>query len=193
MEHILNYVDWCIECHRSTNHYYDKYLPYEFHLRMADHVGSQFDHLLDDNVDIQTGKTRAELEHTRIGFVSLRMAVKKAIWGHDLIEDARVSFNDCCKKLGKDAAEIVYAVTNEKGKNREERANDKYYAGIVAVPGAVFVKLCDRIANVQYGKMTGSSMFEKYKKENQNFITKLGYSETHELFPMFDYLNKLFV
>ena len=93
-----------------------------------------------------------------------------------------------------DAADIVYAVTNEKGKNRAERANDKYYAGIVATPGAVFVKLCDRIANVQYGKMTGSGMYDKYKKENDNFIIKLGYDDTntHEYFEMFVYLVNLF-
>lgn len=89
--------------------------------------------------------------------------------------------------------DIVYAVTNEKGKNRSERANDKYYAGIVATPGAVFVKLCDRIANVQYGKMTGSGMYDKYKKENANFVTKLGGDDkNHELTPMFEYLLNLF-
>jgi (p)ppGpp synthase/HD superfamily hydrolase len=96
------------------------------------------------------------------------------VWGHDLIEDCRVSYNDVKNKLGQEAADIVYAVSNEKGKTRAERANDKYYEGIRNTPGAVFVKLCDRIANVQYSKMTKSRMFEMYKKENDNFITKLG-------------------
>ena len=73
-----------------------------------------------------------------------------ACWGHDLIEDTRVSYNDCVKALGEIPASIIYAVSNEKGKNRKERANDKYYAGIRETPGALFVKLCDRIANVQY-------------------------------------------
>lgn len=67
----MNHVDWCITQHANTNHYYDKYLPYSFHLRMVDHVGSQFKHLLDDNLDLESGKTREELEHSRIGFVSL--------------------------------------------------------------------------------------------------------------------------
>jgi (p)ppGpp synthase/HD superfamily hydrolase len=188
----MNHVDWCIAQHTNTNHYYDKYLPYEFHLRMVDHVASQFEHLLDTTKDIQTGKTFDELSNARLGFVSLRMAARKAVWGHDLIEDCRISFNDCVNHLGKDAAEIVYAVSNEKGKNRKERANDKYYQGIIRVPGAIFVKLCDRIANVQYGKMTGSGMFDKYKKENDNFINSLGYSPDHELAEMFHYLNNLF-
>jgi (p)ppGpp synthase/HD superfamily hydrolase len=190
---LTTYVDWCIAQHDNTNHMYDKYIPYSFHLRMVDRVAQQFEHLLDDTKDMQTGKSREILDGSRIGFVSLRMACRKAGWGHDTIEDTRTSYNDVVNHLGKDAADIVYAVTNEKGKNRAERANDKYYAGIVATPGAVFVKLCDRIANVQYGKMTGSSMYDKYKKENANFVTKLGGDDKdHKLAPMFEYLLNLF-
>ena len=189
----MTYVDWCIAQHDNTNHMYDRYLPYSFHLRMVDRAAQQFEHLLDDTKDMQTGASREVLDGSRIGFVSLRMACRKAVWAHDAIEDTRVSYNDVVNHLGKDAADIVYAVTNEKGKNRAERANDKYYEGIVATPGAVFVKLCDRIANVQYGKMTGSSMYNKYKKENVNFVTKLGgLDEGHELAPMFQYLLNLF-
>jgi (p)ppGpp synthase/HD superfamily hydrolase len=191
---LMTHVDWCIAQHDNTNHMYDKYLPYSFHLRMVDRAAQQFEHLLDDTKDMQTGKSREILGGSRIGFVSLRMACRKAAWGHDIIEDTRTSYNDAVNHLGKDAADIVYAVTNEKGKNRAERANDKYYAGIVATSGAVFVKLCDRIANVQYGKMTGSGMYDKYKKENDNFIIKLGYDDTntHEYFEMFVYLVNLF-
>ena len=187
----INHIDWCIAQHDNTNHMYDKYIPYSFHLRMVDRVAQQFEHLLDDTKDMQTGKSR---EILGIGFVSIRIACRKAAWGHDTIEDTRTSYNDAVNHLGKDAADIVYAVTNEKGKNRAERANDKYYAGIVATPGAVFVKICDRIANVQYGKMTGSSMYDKYKKENDNFITKLGYNinEYNVYGDMFHYLNNLF-
>ena len=117
-----------------------------------------------------------------------------ASWGHDLIEDCRVSYNDVKDALGQEAADIVYAVTNEKGKNRKERANDKYYEGIRRTPGAVFVKLCDRIANIQYSKMTGSRMFEMYKKESDNFIVKMGWddSNTHPYYEMFSYMINLF-
>ena len=54
--------------------------------------------------------------------------------------------------------------------------------------------MCDRIANVQYSKMTGSRMFEMYKKENDEFIVKLGYDDTntHPYFEMFSYLVNLF-
>jgi hypothetical protein len=58
----------------------------------------------------------------------------------------------------------------------------------------VFVKLCDRIANVQYGKMTKSRMFEMYKKENDEFVVQLGWDrkESHPYGEMFRYLNNLF-
>jgi len=169
----MTHVDWCIEQHRKTNHFYDKYLPYEFHLRMVNNVCEDFKHLL-------TGK--------------FNYCCGIAVWAHDLIEDTRVSYNDVEIELGKEVADIVYAVTNDKGKNRSERAGDKYYEGIRNTPGAVFVKLCDRIANVQYGKMTKSRMFEMYKKENPEFIRQLGYdmNEYNVYGDMFHYLNNLF-
>lgn len=182
---------WVLEQHSSTNHMYDTYLPYEFHLRMVRNVGKQFQHLLDDTKDYFTGEPyRGPMQYQS----TLQGAALLACWGHDLIEDTRVSYNDVKEHLGQEAAEIIYALTNEKGKNRKERANDKYYEGIRNTPGAVFVKLCDRIANVQYSKMTGSRMFEMYKKENDDFIMRLGWDDTntHPYFEMFVYLNNLF-
>lgn len=184
--------DWCIEAHRSTNHMYDTYLPYEFHLRMVAQVAKDFKYLLDDGVDYYTGKN--EYDRGADVTVTLRTACLRAAWGHDLIEDCRVSYNDVKANLGQEAADIVYAVSNEKGMTRAERANDKYYEGIRNTKGAVFVKLCDRIANVQYSKMTGSRMFEMYQKENVNFMAKLGWAEEkqHEYEKMFVYLINLF-
>jgi len=185
---------WCIDKHNETNHMYDTYLPYEFHLRMVYQIGLKYKHILDDTKDYYTGES---YRGPHQGQVTLRSVCLTACWGHDLIEDCRVSYNDVKDNLGKEAADIVYAVTNEKGKNRSERANDKYYEGIRNTPGAVFVKLCDRIANVQYSSMTGSRMFEMYKKENNNFMIKLGRydSNGHVNNPyeeMFQYLIILF-
>ena len=186
----MDKIQFCVEQHKSTNHMYDTYLPYKFHLRMVANVAEDFKHLLDDKVDYYTGKVetykRADIS------VTLQEACLIAAWGHDLIEDTRVSYNDVKSHLGQEAADIIYAVTNEKGKNRKERANEKYYEGIRNTPGAVFVKLCDRIANVQYSKMTKSRMYEMYKKENEHFIHSLGVHPQHELHPMFDYLINLF-
>ena len=40
---------------------------------------------------------------------------------HDIIEDTPLSYNDVKKEFGEDVAELVYAVTNELGRNRAER------------------------------------------------------------------------
>ena len=169
-------INWIIDQHKNTNHMYDNYIPYEFHLRMAHDVFEEFKHLLPNFSD---GESNFQ------GEVSL------AVWGHDLIEDTRVSYNDVTK-LGYIAANIIYAVTNEKGKTRKERANTKYYDGIRNTPGAVFVKLCDRIANVRYGVITKSRMVEMYRKENSDFEKMLGrYTDYKYLNPMFVELDNL--
>jgi (p)ppGpp synthase/HD superfamily hydrolase len=122
--------------HEGTNHMYDKYLPYEFHLRMVANMANKFMYLMIPKNYLHPGNQ--DVNDIMLG-----------AWGHDLIEDTRVSYNDVKEALGYKAAEIVYAVTNEKGKNRAERGNQKYYDGICAIPEARFVKFCDRIANVQ--------------------------------------------
>jgi (p)ppGpp synthase/HD superfamily hydrolase len=168
-------VEWIFEQHRATNHFYDTYLPYEFHLNMVAQAAKDFAHIV----------TYADVE-----------IVKLAAYGHDLIEDTRVSYNDVVEVLGIEAADIIYAVSNEKGKTRKERANENYYAGIRSTPYAVFVKLCDRIANVQYSKMTKSRMFEMYKKENEHFIKELGWDSekdaSHYCTKLYKYLINLF-
>ena len=174
-------INWVISKHENTNHMYDTYLPYKFHLIMVVEAFKKFKYLLEDNIE---GDIDSILED-----------IELSAWGHDTIEDTRTSYNDVKQALGQIAADIIYALTNEKGKNRAERANDKYYEGIRMTPFAVFVKLCDRIANVQYSKMTGSSMFEKYKKENPHFIVQLGWDDykQHPYEKMFAYLNNLFI
>jgi (p)ppGpp synthase/HD superfamily hydrolase len=165
---------WCIEQHNKTNHMYDVYLPYEFHLRMVVQAFKDFKHLLP-----KEWFWRDDRSYTFNGGISWDTVIENACWGHDVIEDTRNSYNDVKQYLGQYSADIVYAVSNEKGKTRKERANDKYYQGIRDTKGAVFVKLCDRIANVQYSKMTKSRQFEMYKKENEEFMSQLGWNETY--------------
>jgi (p)ppGpp synthase/HD superfamily hydrolase len=115
-----------------------------------------------------------------------------ACFAHDTIEDTRVTYNDVKSALGHYVADLVYALTNEKGKTRKERANDKYYEGIRSEKYGIFVKMCDRIANVEYSKMSGSRMFEMYKKENEDFIKSLDIKEYHMCYSMKVYLDKVF-
>jgi hypothetical protein len=177
---------WAIEQHNATNHYYDgkpgspTALPYSYHLSMAASVAKQFDKLID------------------IGFQYLW--VIDAVWAHDTIEDARCSYNDVYKaaiRYGHNhehatcIAEAVRAVTNYgRGRNRDERMPDYIYDEIRNTEGATFVKLCDRIANVKHGLITGSSMKKKYLKEQPHFKIKL---YTEDLKPMWDYLDRLLV
>lgn len=152
-------IEWIFEQHRSTNHKYDNYLPYEFHLKLVAQVAKR---------------------HMKLINFQDRETVLLAAYGHDLIEDTRNNYNDVVHVLGHEVANIIYAVTNEKGKNRKERANYKYYEDIRNTPYATFVKLCDRIANVQYSKMFGSSQFDMYKKENDGFIRALNWKNDYD-------------
>lgn len=166
----MTFKEWAIQQHRDTNHKYANIIPYEFHLEMVAEVARRFKDVW--------GKLYGENSFYHALY---------ACYGHDLLEDTRVSFNDITHELARSfigyetliygadtAAYIIYALTNEKGKNREERANDKYYEGIRNTPGAVFVKLCDRIANVKFSLFTGGSMLGKYEKENMHFLQSLG-------------------
>ena len=92
---------------------------------------------------------------------------------HDTIEDNPKTYNDVKAEMGVIIAEFSYALANEKGRTRKERANAKYYKGIRKVHYAAFIKLCDRLANVNYSKNMRSSMFYKYKQENDNFCKSL--------------------
>lgn len=193
---IINHcIRWCISKHQQTNHLYDDYLPYEFHLRMVHTNYKKFDYLLDNLFLINrfTGYNESLQFNNFNDTTTLRKSCKIAAYGHDLLEDTRTSYNDVKNVLGVHIADIIYAVTNEKGKNRAERANSKYYEGIRNTPGAVFIKLCDRIANVEYSKMTISKMYNTYKEENESFIANLETEKNKkELAPMFDYLKSLF-
>ena len=75
---------------------------------------------------------------------------------HDTLEDTTLSYNDIKKAFGKEVAEIVYCVTDELGRNRNER-KEKTYPKIKANWKATVVKICDRIANITQSK--------KYNKE----------------------------
>lgn len=144
---------YAIKAHADTNHYYDTYLPYEFHLRMVVKTAKDFIHLIP---------------------IEAQEDVIDACWLHDTIEDARKNYKDIVNVSSVRVAEIVRAVTNNtRGRNRKERNSDLCYSDMRNTPYATFVKLCDRIANVQYSKMTGSSMFEMYRKEMPDFYSNL--------------------
>lgn len=152
----------------KVNHKYGKE-DYSFHLSMVCDIVEQFIYLIDNE----------QRENVYCG-----------CWVHDIIEDARETYNDVLQNTNETIAYLAYALTNEKGKNRNERANDKYYKEMHDVPNAVFIKLCDRIANITHSKNQGSKMFDKYKVENENFIKKLYRPELIDIINHIDELLK---
>lgn len=154
------------QAHAETNHRYDGQ-PYAVHLQIVFDFGRQYQPLLPADA------------------VPYALA---ACWTHDTIEDCRLTYHDVKAACGEAVAEITYALTNEKGRTRSERANARYYDGIRRTPLAAFVKVCDRLANAHYSRDHGSRMLDGYRRENAHFQAKLW---SAELAPMFDELAAL--
>ena len=149
--------------HDSVNQTYGDSLPYGYHLDMVVSNVCEFGHLVcADEADV--------------------VPLLFGGYYHDSIEDARLTYNDVMHQAqmlmtveqALMATEIVYALTNDKGRTRAERAGEKYYKGIRETPYAPFVKLCDRLANITYScsAMDGSNqrMKQVYKDEMPHFL-----------------------
>lgn len=91
---------------------------------------------------------------------------------HDTLEDTELSYNDLKKAFGEEVAEIVYSVTDELGRNRNERKL-KTYPKIKANWKATVVKICDRIANMQQSKDYNKELFEIYQNEHEIFCKSI--------------------
>jgi (p)ppGpp synthase/HD superfamily hydrolase len=152
--------------HQSVNQTYGDELPYGYHLDMVVNGIRDFGHLVlakeEDLIPLFFG-----------GYF------------HDSIEDARLTYNDVLKEARSlmteeqalMATEIAYALTNDKGRTRAERAGEKYYKGIRETPYAPFVKLCDRLANITYScsgvNADNLHMKEVYKGEVPHFLASI--------------------
>jgi len=164
------------ELHRSVNQTYGKdHRPYGYHLTMVAETALRYGRELVRDM------------------ASEAPALLFAAYFHDSIEDARLTYHDVNRLAEKFmdapaallAAEIVYALTNEKGRTRAERANEKYYAGIRATPFAPFVKLCDRHANMAYSLTANpegrTRMGEVYLREWPHFLQSITVRDTADI------------
>ena len=160
----IRHAAWTL--HENVGQTYDTNLPYGHHLSMvADAAVKYGSEVVDKESDI--------------------IPVVFAAYFHDSIEDARLTYNDVVSVAGRfmnneqtiTAAEVVYALTNDKGRTRNERAGEHYYAGIRETPYAPFVKLCDRLANMTYSfngtNASNNHMHKVYQSEWSHFINAI--------------------
>ena len=80
-----------------------------------------------------------------------------AAWLHDVVEDTSVTTTELVREFGSNVAKIVDLVSNRGSK-------EATFNRIRSNPRAVFVKLCDRLANVSEGAKNN-----KYRKEHPLF------------------------
>lgn len=114
--------------------------------------------------------------------------MRAAAWLHDVMEDHQVPKTDLVRYFGTYIADVVWRVSDEPGKNRHER-HLLTYPKIAALPDAVFLKLCDRIANVEGGvKNNGGEKNEMYRREHEGFSIALYRPNVFK--PMWDHLEQ---
>lgn len=135
---------------------------------------------------------QVEMVINRFGFKDMKLRV--CAWLHDLIEDTEISYYQIKHAFGQEIADIVYAVTNEMGRNRRERYA-KTYPKIKSNKDALIIKLADRIANIEFSKGSNTSFVNMYKKEWKGFYEALfDPDETDSrINKMWQYLESLFV
>jgi len=110
-----------------------------------------------------------------------------AAWLHDTIEDTDMTYKDVNALFGKEIAEIVYAVTDELGRNRKER-KAKTLPKLIDFPEAQIVKLADVLANVLESISSKSSHIEMYRKEYPDLRAIVKDSENETIISL---MNKL--
>ena len=145
--------------HESVNQTYDDVLPYGYHLDMVVDAVYKYGH--------EVCASESDILPLFFG-----------AYYHDSIEDARLTYNDVMKIAAQHmsqeqafmAAEIAYALTNDKGRTRAERAGEKYYQGIRETPYAPFVKLADRLANISHSFTHSNEMKIVYANELPHFL-----------------------
>lgn len=166
--------------HASVNQNYDQVHPYGYHLDMVAKLVQRYGYYVcSDEADV--------------------LPLLFGAYYHDAIEDARRTYNDVLRTARQFmdeeqallAAEIVYALTNDKGRTRAERAGERYYQGIRSTPYAPLVKLADRLANATYSFRhlnekndfagLNAQMKEVYRREMPHFLQSITVSDTDDL------------
>lgn len=113
---------------------------------------------------------------------------------HDVIEDTPASYRRVSEEVGEDVTEIVFACTDELGRNRKER-KEKTLPKLVEWtkergPGALTVKLADWVANVEACCRSDPRRLQMYQKDWPAFAElKTRFQDYDWLEPMWAYLQ----
>lgn len=111
--------------------------------------------------------THLEAVRTVLYDFSLAGDLATAAWLHDTLEDTATTREEISALFGEDVAALVEAVTG-RGVNRRARIADAY-AKIEAMPEALYLKLADRIANVEASARRKPDLLAMYKREQEGF------------------------
>jgi (p)ppGpp synthase/HD superfamily hydrolase len=104
---------------------------------------------------------------------------------HDIIEDTSLSYNKIKLHYGIDVAEMVYCVTDELGRNRDEKKR-KTLPKTASNQDAIILKLADRIANIEHG-----GKISMYADEYDTFKGVLFLNTPSDALSMWEHLEKL--
>ena len=137
--------EYCVKAHGIQK--YAKVYPYSFHLDAAVEVASRF------------------------GITDRRIIL--AILGHDVIEDTRQKiWQMAVAGFPVRSLRMIWLVTDKAGATRDERKANTL-PGIRQDEDAVIVKLCDRIANVEFSIRNHEPKFARHVAEYAFFRASL--------------------
>lgn len=184
LNRILTARRFAIAAHAGQT--YGPDLPYEYHLDKVQQVGR---HRITEEMLEWAGVTQEQFEI--------------ALWLHDAEEDTPVTYAMIEAIWGPKVADMVHAVTDVEGHNRNARKwgtpeNPGPMYKLRSNRGGILVKLCDRIANVEAclaaaeklppNKRRKGTMLGKYREE-QSDLRAL--RETSPAGPVWDHLEAL--
>ena len=160
-----------------TNQKYEN-IPYMVHLNQAQRVLKRFGYEISSESDFDLKKARVII----------------STWLHDVLEDTILEKKHLQYQFGEDITDLVWRVTDEKGRNRKERKLATY-PKIKNHEEATIVKLADRIANVESAlelkKKGTEGFYNMYKKEWKEFKSSL-YVPHQSVEPMWKLLDSYF-
>lgn len=163
---------------------YGKTLPYSFHLNSVVQQLFRFRKIMFKAWVFSFGEFIDD-ENSPNKFItnkSLFSLMMIAGYAHDSIEDLSLTYNDLIYTLAQNGlnskqsifvADIVFAVTDEKGKTREARKNDKFYSELFQNEQAVIIKLSDMFANLLHTITFNHGSVENKKNEFAIFVDKM--------------------